>query len=95
MLRLLVADLAIGILLGTLVISAHIAERFPVTVRASGIALTYGLATALIGGTAPVVARLLTEHGFSVCVPLYLLGLSAAGLTAALHSPPVVASGGT
>ncbi|WP_158293994.1 MFS transporter [Kribbella sp. VKM Ac-2568] len=95
MLRLLVADLAIGILLGTLVISAHIAERFPVTVRASGIALTYGLATALIGGTAPVVASLLTEHGFSVCVPLYLLGLSAAGLTAALHSPPVVASGGT
>ncbi|WP_158292743.1 MULTISPECIES: MFS transporter [Kribbella] len=93
MLRLLVADLAIGVLLGTLVISAHIAERFPVIVRASGIALTYGLATALIGGSAPVVASLLAQHGFSVCVPLYLLGLSAAGLTAALRSPPVVASG--
>jgi MHS family proline/betaine transporter-like MFS transporter len=89
---LLVADLAIGILLGTLVISAHIAERFPVTVRASGIALTYGLATALIGGTAPVVASLLAEHGFSFGMPLYLVGLSAAGLIAALHAPPAVAS---
>ncbi|MFC5266067.1 MFS transporter [Kribbella qitaiheensis] len=94
-LRLLVADLAIGILLGTLVISAHIAERFPVTVRASGIALTYGLATALIGGTAPVVASLLAQHGFSLGIPLYLLGLSAAGLIAALHAPPAVASADT
>lgn len=91
-LALLVADVAIGILLGTLVISAHIAERFPVTVRASGIALTYGLATALIGGTAPLIASLLTQHGFSLGMPLYLLGLSAAGLIAALQAPPAVAS---
>ena len=39
--------------------SAHLWERFPVEVRATGIAVTYGLATAIVRGTAPLVGSLL------------------------------------
>jgi len=45
-------------------ISAHLAERFPVAVRATGIALTYGLATSTTSGTG---ATLLTSRtGYEV-----------------------------
>ena len=56
---LLAADILVGAVLGTLVISAHLSERFPVEMRATGIAVTYGLATAIVGGTAPLVGSLL------------------------------------
>ena len=51
---LLVADVAIGVTLGGLVVTAYVAERFPVRVRASGGRQTLGLGTALVGGTAPL-----------------------------------------
>jgi MHS family proline/betaine transporter-like MFS transporter len=87
---LLVADVLIGVALGAMVISAHLAECFPVTVRATGVALTFGLATALVGGTAPLVGSLFTANGASIGIPLYLAGLSAAGLVAALRAPDPV-----
>ena len=89
-LLLLVADLVLGVLLGTLVISAHLAERFPVTVRATGIALTFGLATALIGGTAPLVGSLLAAADVPIGIPVYVVCLSAAALVATLRAPTAV-----
>ncbi len=83
---LLLADMAIGLFLAMLVISAHLAEQFPVSVRASGIALTYGLATALVGGTAPLVGSVLAQRGLPYGIPLYLALLGAAGVVACLRS---------
>ena len=87
---LLAADILVGAVLGTLVISAHLSERFPVEVRATGIAVTYGLATAIVGGTAPLVGSLLAPAGWSPGIPAYLAALSAAGLVAALLSAATV-----
>ena len=87
---LLAADLLVGAVLGTLVISAHLSERFPVEVRATGIAVTYGLATAIVGGTAPLVGSLLAQAGWSAGIPVYLATISAAGLVAALLSGATV-----
>ena len=53
--------------------------------RATGIGVTYGLATAVIGGTAPLVGSLLAQRGVPLGIPLYLAALSAAGLLAALR----------
>jgi hypothetical protein len=53
-------------------------------VRATGIAVTYGLATAIIGGTAPLVGSLLVQRGVPLGIPAYLAVLSAAGLLAAV-----------
>jgi MHS family proline/betaine transporter-like MFS transporter len=43
----------IGLALGTLVSSTFLAELFPTRLRYSGLSLTYGLASALFGGTGP------------------------------------------
>ena len=92
---LLVADVVVGASLGGLVISAHLAECFPVSVRATGIALTVGLASALVGGTAPLVGSLLTASGASIGIPAYVAGLSVAALVAALRTPSGVQVGAT
>ena len=84
------ADLVVGAVLGTLVISAHLSERFPVEIRATGIAVTYGMATAIIGGTAPLVGSLFARAGWSAGIPAYLAAISAAGLAAALLSGATV-----
>ena len=80
---LLFADVLVGVVLGMLVISAHLSERFAPEVRATGIAVTYGLATAIIGGTAPLVGSLLAQRGVPLGIPAYLAALGAAGLLAA------------
>jgi MFS transporter, MHS family, proline/betaine transporter len=46
----------IGLALGTLVPSTFLAELFPTRLRYSGLSLTYGLGSALFGGTAPALA---------------------------------------
>jgi len=83
---LLVADVLVGVNLGALVVSAHLAESFPITLRSTGIALSFGLASALVGGTAPLVGSLLAASGVSAGIPGYLVGLSLAGLAAALRA---------
>ncbi len=83
---LLLADLVVGTMLGTLVVSAHLAERFPVGARATGIALTYGCGSALLGGTAPLVGSVLAQRGWAIGIPVYLVLLSAAGLVATVRA---------
>jgi MHS family proline/betaine transporter-like MFS transporter len=87
---LLLANLVVGALLGALVVSAHIAERFPVGVRASGVALTYGVSSALLGGTAPLLGSVLAERGLAIGAPIYLSVLGGAGAVAALRAPAPV-----
>ena len=84
---LVLTDVVVGLILGGLVVGAYTAEAMPVEIRATGIALTFGLATALLGGTAPLLATLLSRTGSSIAVPLYLTLLSAASLIAVLLTP--------
>ena len=44
-------------------------RELPLAVRATGIALTYGLATALVGGTAPLVGSVLAQRGLAARHP--------------------------
>jgi Sugar (and other) transporter len=48
--------------LGTLVPSTFLAELFPTRRRYSGLSLTYGLGSALFGGTAPALAAFLVRR---------------------------------
>ncbi|HEY9378371.1 MAG TPA: MFS transporter [Jiangellaceae bacterium] len=47
-----IVDAVIGIAMAMLVLPAYLAECFPAPVRATGLAISFGLATALVGGTA-------------------------------------------
>ena len=82
---LLIAEVSMGVAIGSRVLPADVAESFPMDLRATGIGLTYGLATALIGGTAPPVTSVLQQRGISAAVPLYVLIVAVAGLPAAFR----------
>jgi MHS family proline/betaine transporter-like MFS transporter len=81
---LLVSNLVFGGLFGLLVVTAFVAELFPTAVRATGVAVTYGVATAVFGGTTPLIATLLANAGAARAVPLYLIAAAALGLAASL-----------
>jgi MFS transporter, MHS family, proline/betaine transporter len=85
---LLVADMVVGIALGALVVGAHVAEQFPVAARATGIALTFGLATALIGGTAPLLGSVLARAGVPAGIAAYIMVLAVAGILVARRAQP-------
>ncbi|MBG0567073.1 MFS transporter [Actinoplanes aureus] len=81
---LLLADVLLAGLLGTLVVTAFVAELFPTEVRATGVAVTYGLSTAIFGGTAPLVATLLAGAESAWAIPGYLTVVALLGLAAAV-----------
>jgi MFS transporter, MHS family, proline/betaine transporter len=56
---LLLGYVAVGLPLGSLALSTFLAELFPTRLRYSGLSLTYGIGSAIFGGTAPFVATLL------------------------------------
>jgi MFS transporter, MHS family, proline/betaine transporter len=56
---LLLGYTAVGLPLGSLALSTFLAELFPTRLRYSGLSLTYGVGSAIFGGTAPLVATLL------------------------------------
>lgn len=67
------------------ILPAHLAELFPTRVRSSALAISYGLGTALFGGTAPLVATLLVRRtGSSVAPAVYALVVAGAAVVAAL-----------
>jgi MHS family proline/betaine transporter-like MFS transporter len=81
---LLLSNLLVGGLCGSMVVSAFVAELFPTEVRATGTAVTYGLATSLLGGTAPLVATLLAGVGLGWPVPVLVAAVAVlAGLATA------------
>jgi MHS family proline/betaine transporter-like MFS transporter len=66
-------------------IPAAMTEMFPHGVRVSAVSVGYGLAYALFGGTAPVVATwLITRTGNDTVFAWYLMGLTAISLVLAL-----------
>ena len=73
-----------GVLIGTLVVSAFVAELFPTAVRATGVAVTYGVASAVFGGTAPLVATLLVDASLSWAVPGYVATMAMLACAAAV-----------
>jgi MHS family proline/betaine transporter-like MFS transporter len=57
---------------------ATLVELFPTRTRYTGIAIGYNVGTALLGGTAPLVATALIQMTGNVLVPAFYLILSAA-----------------
>jgi MFS transporter, MHS family, proline/betaine transporter len=63
--------LLVGSALSCLVLPSFLAELFPTPVRSTALAITYGLATALVGGTAPFLDTLLVRRTGNPLVPAY------------------------
>ena len=85
---LLVAYSLMGLALGTLALSSFLAELFPTRLRYTGLSLTYGLASALFGGTAPALATLLVRRTGGAPLPAwYATCITAVALVGVLLSP--------
>jgi MHS family proline/betaine transporter-like MFS transporter len=69
------------------VLPSHLAELFPTAIRSTALAITYGLGTALFGGTAPFLATWLVRRtGSPVAPAVYATLLAAAAVVAAVAS---------
>jgi MHS family proline/betaine transporter-like MFS transporter len=80
----IVAGMAIG---GTLSVSM-LTEMFPAELRATGLAMTAGLATALVGGTAPLVDQVLfMATGLEVAPALYVMAVGCLAIAAVSSWP--------
>ena len=78
----------IGLALGTLVPSTLLAELFPTRLRYSGLSLTFGLGSALFGGTAPALAAFLVRRTGDALAPAwYATVLTVVALACVLLAP--------
>ncbi|HSK91244.1 MAG TPA: MFS transporter, partial [Euzebyales bacterium] len=78
----------VGLALGSLALTAFLAELFPTRLRYSGLSLTYGVASALFGGTAPFVAAFLAQQTGNVQLPAwYATCVTAVGVVCVLTAP--------
>jgi MFS family permease len=81
----------IGLALGTLVPSTFLAELFPTRLRYSGLSLTYGLGSALFGGTAPALAAFLVRRtGDALSPAWYATVLMVVAIACVLPAPKTV-----
>jgi MHS family proline/betaine transporter-like MFS transporter len=81
----------IGLALGTLVPSTFLAELFPTRLRYSGLSLTFGLGSALFGGTAPALATFLVRRTGDVLSPAwYATVLAVVAIACVLLAPETV-----
>lgn len=83
----LAGNVIVGTVIGAFVLPAFLAEQFRTEVRATGIGLAYGISSAVVGGTAPLVATLLSRHAAPAAVPAYLAVWALAALVAVVRSP--------
>ena len=58
---LLTGSVVVGVVIGAFVLPAFLAEQFPIAVRATGLGLAYGVGSAVVGGTAPLIGALLAQ----------------------------------
>jgi MHS family proline/betaine transporter-like MFS transporter len=79
--------LLVGITLAAFVLPAFLSEQFPTRVRATGLGLAYGIGSAVVGGTAPLVATALARNAPTAAVPTYLAAWALAALIAVIRSP--------
>jgi MHS family proline/betaine transporter-like MFS transporter len=82
----------IGLVTAAFVLPAFFAEQFPVRVRATGLGLSYGISSAVVGGTAPLLATILSRQVGVLLVPAYLGIWALAALFAVLRSPETLRS---
>src|SRR6478752_5741838 len=82
---LLIGNGTIGVIAAAFVLPAFLAEQFPNRVRATGIGLAYGIGSAVIGGTAPLLATVLSRQS-PMMVPGYLVMWAILGLLAVVFS---------
>jgi MFS transporter, MHS family, proline/betaine transporter len=81
----------IGLALGTLVPSTFLAELFPTRLRYSGLSFTYGLGSALFGGTAPALAAFLVRRtGDPLSPAWYATVLTVMAFACVLVAPETV-----
>jgi MHS family proline/betaine transporter-like MFS transporter len=66
-----VGYLVLGAILGCFVLPSFLSELFPTRVRFTGLAITYGLGSAMFGGTAPLVDTLLVARTGNPLLPAY------------------------
>ena len=87
---LVVGNVVVGVAVAAVVLPSFLADQFPVRVRATAIGLAFGIGSAVVGGTTPLVATVLSAHAPSVAVPGYVALWLVGGLVAALRSPETV-----
>ena len=98
---LLVGNVLVGVALAAFVLPAFLAEQFAACVRATGIGLTYGISSAVVGGTAPLLATVLSRQAPPLVVPCYLALWAVVALIAVQrsaetrHAPIESAAGAT
>lgn len=79
---------AVSVPLGALSPTAFLAELFPTAVRYSGLSVTYGLGSAVFGGTAPLLAAILSQRVGDPSVAFwYAACLTAVAAVGALRAP--------
>jgi len=94
---LLLGNIIVGVTVAAFVLPSYLAEQFTAAVRATGLGWAYGVAAAVIGGTAPLLATVLAQHAPVVVVPAYIAVWAAAALVMVLRSAetaPAVAGPG-
>jgi MFS transporter, MHS family, proline/betaine transporter len=88
LLALTLAEVAGGIAVGGTLSVSMLTEMFPADLRATALGLTAGLATALIGGTAPLVDQILfLATGSEVAPVLYVMAVGCLALLVARSWP--------
>ena len=85
---LLLGYAVIGLVLGVAAPSSFLAELFPTRLRYSGLSLTFGLASALFGGTAPALATVLTGSASNATpAAWYATAVTAVAVVCLLAAP--------
>jgi MFS family permease len=80
---LFVAELTIGLAVAGVLSIAMLGELFPASLRSTGFALSAGLSTALVGGTAPLIGQLLVDRtGVQAAPGIYVALLAIVALIA-------------
>ena len=83
LLGLVLAQVVIGIAVAGVLSVAMLGEAFPAPVRSTGVALTAGIATALIGGTAPWIDQILVRVTAGELAPgVYVAAIGSLALLA-------------
>lgn len=90
-LGLLIGQLIMGAVLAGVLLVAMVGELFPAPLRSTGMSITAGLATALVGGTAPVVDQILVTVSRSDVTPGLYVSLVACFALVALRRWPETA----
>jgi MHS family proline/betaine transporter-like MFS transporter len=87
-LGLLLAQLIMGCAVAGVLLIAMVGELFPTPLRSTGMSMTAGLASALVGGTAPVIDQILvTALGLDVAPGVYVSLVACLALLALWRWP--------